>query len=157
MSIAKFFSPQSIAVIGASTNPSKLGHVILNNLLAGEFLKEGRSLYPINPKAKEILGMTAYASVIDVPDPIELAVISIPYPAVPAAVAECGEKGIPAAIVISAGFREAGLEGAERERELLEVATKYGVRLIGPNIRRQTTLPVVDFSRIPADAPPQGR
>ncbi len=133
MSLAQFFSPQSIAVVGASTDPTKLGHVILNNLLSGEFLAQGRTLYPINPKAKEILGQPAYTSVMDVPDPIDLAVIAIPYPAVPAAVAECGEKGIPAAIVISAGFREAGLEGAARERELLEVADKYGVRLIGPN------------------------
>ncbi|GMR10477.1 MAG: acetate--CoA ligase [Anaerolineae bacterium] len=133
MSLAQFFSPQSIAVVGASTDPTKLGHVILNNLLSGNFLGPGRTLYPINPKAKEILGQTAYASVLDVPDPIDLAVIAIPYPTVPAAVAECGEKGVPAAIVISAGFREAGLEGAARERELLEVANKYDVRLIGPN------------------------
>ncbi len=133
MSLAQFFSPQSIAVVGASIDPTKLGYVILNNLLSGEFLAQGRALYPINPKAKEILGQPAYASVLDVPDPIDLAVIVIPYPTVPAAVAECGEKGIPAAIVISAGFREAGLEGAARERELIEVANQYGIRLIGPN------------------------
>ncbi|MFQ5943301.1 MAG: acetate--CoA ligase family protein [Anaerolineales bacterium] len=133
MSLAQFFSPQSIAVVGASTNPEKLGHVILNNLLIGGFLERDRRIYPINPKAKEILGQPAYPSVLEVPDPIDLAVISIPYPAVPAAIAECGEKGIPAAIVISAGFREAGLEGAARERELLDVATIFGVRLIGPN------------------------
>ncbi len=133
MSLAHFFSPQSIAVVGASTDPAKLGNVILNNLLTGEFLDQDRALYPINPKAKEILGQTAYPSVLDVPDPIDLAVIAIPYPAVPAAVAECGEKGIPAAIVISAGFREAGLEGAAREAELLDMAHKYNIRLIGPN------------------------
>jgi len=133
LSLAQFFSPRSIAVVGASTDPAKLGNVILNNLLTGKFLDQDRVLYPINPKAKEILGQTAYPSVLDVPDPIDLAVIAIPYPAVPAAVAECGEKGIPAAIVISAGFREAGLEGAAREAELLEVAHKYNIRLIGPN------------------------
>ena len=133
MSLAHFFSPRSIAVVGASTDPAKLGNVILNNLLTGEFLDQDRVLYPINPKAKEILGQTTYPSVLDVPEPIDLAVIAIPYAAVPAAVAECGEKGIPAAIVISAGFREAGLEGAAREAELLEVAHKYNIRLIGPN------------------------
>ena len=133
MSLAQFFSPRSIAVVGASTDPAKLGNVILNNLLTGKFLDQDRVLYPINPKAKEILGQTAYPSVLDVPDPIDLAVIAIPYPAVPAAVEACGEKGIPAAIVISAGFREAGLEGAARESELLEVAHKYNIRLIGPN------------------------
>ena len=133
LSLGHFFSPRSIAVIGASSNSEKLGHVILNNLLSGGFLEQDRALYPINPKVNEILGQPAYRSVLDVPDPIDLAVIAIPYPAVPAAVAECGEKGIPAAIVISAGFREAGLEGAARERELLEVANQYGIRLIGPN------------------------
>ena len=133
LSLSQFFTPQSIAVVGASTNPEKLGNVILRNLLEGEYLKEGRSLYAINPKVSEILGQPAFPSVKDVPDPIDLAVIAIPYPHVPAAVAECGQKGIPAAIVISAGFREAGVEGAAREVELLEVANKYGVRLIGPN------------------------
>ena len=133
MSLVQFFSPQSIAVVGASSNPTKLGYVILDNLLSGGFLEQDRALYPINPKAEEILGLRAFPSVGDVPDPIDLAVIVIPYPAVPAAVAECGEKGVPAVIVISAGFREAGLEGAARERELLEVARQYGIRLIGPN------------------------
>lgn len=133
MSLTQFFTPRAIAVIGASTNPTKLGYAVLNNLLEGGFLKEGRRLYPINPKAETILGQPSFRSVLEVPEPIDLAVIVIPYPAVPDALRECGRKGIPAAIVISAGFREAGWEGAERERELLQVAREHSIRLIGPN------------------------
>ncbi len=133
MSISQFFTPQTVAVIGASTDPTKLGHVILNNILSGGFLKDSRKVFPINPKADQVLELPAFASVLDVPDGIELAVIVIPYPFVPDALRECGQKGIPNSIVISAGFREAGMEGAIRERELMQVADEFGMRLIGPN------------------------
>jgi acetyl coenzyme A synthetase (ADP forming)-like protein len=128
-----FFTPKSVAVIGASTNPKKLGHAVLDNLVHGGFLNKTRRVYPINPKAEEILGLKAYSSVLEVPGEIDLAVIVIPYPIVPESLRTCGEKGIPAAIVISAGFREAGMEGLTRERELVEIAHQYGIRLIGPN------------------------
>jgi acetyltransferase len=127
-----FFDPQSVAVIGASTNPVKLGHAVLKNLVDGGYSNYGK-IYPINPKAKEILNLKVYPSVMDVPDPIDLAVIVIPYKFVPDALRICGEKGIPAAIIISAGFREAGREGLEREHELIEIARQYDTRLIGPN------------------------
>ena len=127
-----FFEPSSVAVIGASRDPEKLGFAVLHNLVEGGYIEKG-AVYPINPKADEILGLPAYASVMDVPGAIDLAVIVIPYPSVPDALRVCGEKGIPAAIVISAGFREAGMEGLERERELMTIATEYGIRLIGPN------------------------
>jgi acetyl coenzyme A synthetase (ADP forming)-like protein len=133
LSLAAFFTPQSVAIIGASTNTKKLGHAVLENLVHGGFLDDQRHVYPINPTAKEILGLKAYASVLDVAEPIDLAVIVIPYTIVPAALRTCGEKGIPAAIVISAGFREAGMEGLQRERELVEITHQYGIRLIGPN------------------------
>ena len=133
MALSQFFAPRTVAVIGASTNPTKLGYAVLNNLLQGGFLKEDRRIYPINPTAETILGQPCYKSVLSVPGPIDLAVIVIPYPAVPDALRECGEKAIRAAVVISAGFREAGWEGAERERELLEVARQFSIRLIGPN------------------------
>jgi acetyltransferase len=125
-----FFQPDSVAVIGASRDPEKLGFAVLNNLIQGGY--EGR-LYPINPKADEILGLEAYASVLEVPDPIDLAIIVIPYPIVPGVLRECGEKGISSVVVISAGFREAGREGLEREHELIEIAEMYDLRLIGPN------------------------
>lgn len=131
-SLKAFFTPNSIAVIGASTHPEKLGYAVLKNLVEGGFSRRGR-VYPINPRATEILGQRAYASVQEVSDRIDLAVIVIPYPRVPEALRTCGEKGIPAAIVISAGFREAGREGLERELELIEIARQYGIRLIGPN------------------------
>ncbi len=133
MSLDAFFTPQSVAVIGASTNPEKLGYAVLDNLVNGGFLNDSRKVYPINPKADSILDLPAYPSVTDVPGPIDLAVIVIPYPIVPEVIHDCGEKEIPAVIVISAGFREAGMEGLERENELLELAKKYDIRLIGPN------------------------
>ena len=132
MSLKKFFSPDSIAVVGASTNPKKLGYAVLENLVKGGYARKG-SVYPINLNAEEILGIPAYPTVLDVPGPIDLGVIVIPYPHVPAALRTCGEKGIQAVIVISAGFREAGKEGLERELELIDIAKEYNIRLIGPN------------------------
>jgi acetyltransferase len=132
MSLKKFFSPDSIAVVGASTNPKKLGYAVLENLVKGGYARKG-SVYPINLNAEEILGIPAYPTVLDVPGPIDLGVIVIPYPHVPAALRTCGEKGIQAVIVISAGFREAGKEGLERELELIDIAKENNIRLIGPN------------------------
>ncbi|OGO11733.1 MAG: acyl-CoA synthetase [Chloroflexi bacterium RBG_13_66_10] len=133
MSLDSFFRPRSVAVIGASSDPKKLGHAVLDNLVSGGFLTDGRRVFPINPRGGTILGQAAYASVQDVPGPIDLAVIVIPYMQVPEALRKCGEKGIPAAVIISAGFREAGREGLEREQELLSISRLYGIRLIGPN------------------------
>jgi len=127
-----FFDPKSVAVIGASTSPEKLGYAVLENLVNGGYAEVGK-IYPINPKADEILGQKVYPSVNDVPDDIDLAVIVIPYAYVPAVLEDCGKKKIPAVVVISAGFREAGMEGVERELELIEIAKKYNLRLIGPN------------------------
>jgi len=148
-----FFRPHSVAVVGASRDPEKLGYAVLANLINAGF---PGPLYPINPKADEILGHTAYPSVLDVPDPLDLAVIVIPYQFVPPALEQCGQKGIPAVVVISAGFREAGLEGLAREMELIEIARKYHVRLIGPNC-----LGVIDTSTplnatFAAGMPPKG-
>ena len=127
-----FFEPASVAVIGASTDPAKLGHAVLKNLVEDGYARRGK-VFPINPEANEILGYPAYFSVLDVPDPIALAVIVIPYPHVPGALRSCGQKEIPAAIVISAGFREAGMGGLEHERELIAIAHEFNIRLIGPN------------------------
>lgn len=125
-----FFKPESVAVIGASRDPEKLGYAVLLNLKEAGF--PGR-IYPINPKADEILDLQAYPSVLDVPDPIDLAVIVIPYRFVPSVLEQCGEKGVKAVVVITAGFREAGREGLEREMELVEIAERCDLRLIGPN------------------------
>jgi acetyl coenzyme A synthetase (ADP forming)-like protein len=128
--LESFFEPQSVAIVGASRDPEKLGYAVLANLKDGGYTGD---LYPVNPKADEILGLKAYPSVIDIPNAVDLAVIVIPYKFVPAVLEQCGQKDIAAVVVISAGFREAGREGLERERELIEIADKYNMRLIGPN------------------------
>ena len=127
-----FFEPGSVAVVGASTDPNKLGYSVLENLVEGGFSDIGK-VYPINPGADSILGLKAYSSVLEVPESIDLAVVVIPYKFVAGVLEECGEKGIPAVIVITAGFREAGVEGLQREQELIQIAEKNNIRLIGPN------------------------
>ncbi|MFP4322450.1 MAG: acetate--CoA ligase alpha subunit [Anaerolineales bacterium] len=125
-----FFKPNAVAIIGASRDPGKLGYSVLSNLVESGY--DG-GIYPLNPKADSILGYRAYPALSDLPETPELAVIVIPYQYVPAAVTECGEAGIPAVIVISAGFREVGREGLERELEVQAIAKHYNMRLIGPN------------------------
>jgi len=127
-----FFKPQSVAVIGASRDPDKLGYAVVKNLIDSGFTENGK-VFPINPKADEILDLPAYANVMDVPDDIDLAVIVIPYKFVPLALKVCGDKKIPAAVIITAGFREAGKEGLEREKEIVGIAEMYNMRVIGPN------------------------
>ncbi|UCC69864.1 MAG: acetate--CoA ligase family protein [Armatimonadota bacterium] len=128
--LQKFFEPSSVAVIGASTRPGKVGHDILRNMLSSGF--EG-AVYPVNPRAAEILGVKCYPSVSEINGPVDLAVVVVPAPVVVPVVEECGAKGVEAAVVISAGFKEAGPEGVERERQLAETAHRLGIRVIGPN------------------------
>ncbi|MBX3082031.1 MAG: acetate--CoA ligase family protein [Anaerolineae bacterium] len=125
-----FFQPKSVAVVGASANPDKLGHAVLKNAVESQY--KG-TLYPINPKADTILGWKAYPSVQALPEVPDLAVVVIPYPQVPAAIEDCGKKGVPSVVIISAGFREAGMEGMAREVEVIKLAKQYNIRLIGPN------------------------
>ncbi len=125
-----FSCPQVVAVIGASRDKEKLGHAVLSNIIEHGY--QGQ-VYPINPKADRILGLKCYPSVLDVPDPIDLAIIVIPNKYVSAVLEECGQKGVKGVIIISAGFREAGLEGVRMERELGAIAKRHGMRLIGPN------------------------
>ena len=125
-----FFTPKSVAVIGASVSPGKVGYDIVNNLLEAKFQGE---IYPINPKADTILNLKAYPSVMDVPGAIDIAVIVIPSKFVNEALEECGKKGIDSVVIITAGFKEVGPEGKALEMQLLETAKKYGIRIIGPN------------------------
>jgi len=124
------FKPESVAIIGASRTPGKVGHTLLRNLMECGY---GGEVYPINPHADEILGVKCYPTVLEVPGDVDLAVIAVPAPIVLQVAEECGRKGVKALIVISAGFREIGREGAERERRLLEIARRYGMRIQGPN------------------------
>jgi acyl-CoA synthetase (NDP forming) len=129
-SLKYIFLPKSVAVIGASTVPGKLGHDILANLKNGGF---AGPLYPINPKAGEILGLKAYPSVADTPAPPELAVVVIPARAVAATLEAAAGAGLKAAIVITGGFAEAGEEGERLQDELAQVIRKTGIRVVGPN------------------------
>ncbi len=124
------FRPKAVAVVGASREPGKVGHTVLENLLSAGFRG---AIYPVNPKAQEILGLKVYPSVSAIPGEVELAVIAIRAPLVPQVIEECGKKGVRAAVILSAGFRETGREGAQLEREVLAKAQKFGLRIVGPN------------------------
>lgn len=124
------FNPRSIAVIGASRDPNSVGQSVFRNILMGGYKGV---LYPVNPRAQFILSVKAYPSITEVPDEVDLAVVVVPAPIVPQVLEECGRKGVKGAIVISAGFKEIGGEGVERERRVKEIADEYGIALIGPN------------------------
>ncbi|MDR7484015.1 MAG: acetate--CoA ligase family protein [Armatimonadota bacterium] len=122
--------PSTIAVIGASRDPSKVGHAIFRNLLAGGF--QG-AVHPVNPSARAVGGVRAYPSVLEVPDPVDLAVVITPARLVPGVLDECGQRGVRGVVVISGGFREVGEEGRRREAEVRERVARWGFALIGPN------------------------
>jgi acetyltransferase len=125
-----FFSPKTVAVIGATENPGTVGRTVFWNLVTSPF---GGTVYPVNPKRPSVLGVKAYPSITAIPEEIDLAVIITPPPSIPALIKECGENGVRGAIVISAGFKEVGAEGARLEQQLLEEAQKANIRIIGPN------------------------
>lgn len=126
----QFFKPENVALIGASTKPEKLGFKILKNIIDGGY--KGK-IFPVNPKAEEILGLKCYKSVSEIEEKVEMAVIVVPSKFVCEVAEECGKKGVKGLIVISAGFKEAGKEGKEREEKLKEIVKNYNMRLIGPN------------------------
>ena len=130
MDLDKLFHPRSVALIGASTEQNKLSGRPLRYFR--EFGYAGR-LYPINPKYQEIAGLPCYAKLSDVPGEVDLAVITLPAPAVPAALAACGAKGVKAAAIISSGFAEVGGEGVELQEKLQRVASEFGIAVCGPN------------------------
>src|SRR5689334_18085411 len=125
-----FFTPQNVAVIGATETPGSVGRTILWNLVTSPF---GGAVFPINPKRPSVLGLKAYKCIGDVPDDVDLAVVVTPATTVPGIVAECGEAGVKGMVIISAGFKETGAAGLELERLVLEQARKYHIRIIGPN------------------------
>lgn len=128
--LSPVFDPESIAVVGASADPAKRGHQILRAL--GEAGYRGR-VYPVNPKGGSILGQQVVPSVRSLPEPVDLAVLCTPGSHAPELVRECGARGVRAAIVLAVGFAEAGPEGADLERRLVEAAREHGVRVVGPN------------------------
>jgi acetyl coenzyme A synthetase (ADP forming)-like protein len=129
-SLRWFFKPGSVAVVGASRDPASIGYRILEALVTNRF--QG-PVYPINPKAKVIGSMRAYASVVELPEPVDLAVIAAPRDTVLRVIDECASRDVKAVIVITAGFAEAGGEGRELQKQLLAKVRGYGMRMIGPN------------------------
>ena len=127
--LSGLLSPKSIAVVGASDTPGKIGNSVMQNLVDSHF--KGK-IYPINPKAETIMGFDAFPSVLDVPGPIDTAVFAIPAKLVPKGVEECGLKGVKGIILITSGFSEVG--NRELELEVVETAYRHNVRILGPNI-----------------------
>jgi len=125
-----FFEPESVALIGATENPGSVGRTVLWNLISTPF---GGTVYPVNPKRPSVLGIRAYPSITEVPEKVDLAVITTPAKTVPGIIRECVACGVRAAIVISAGFKELGPEGLALEQQVLAEALKGKMRIIGPN------------------------
>ncbi|HEX8235689.1 MAG TPA: bifunctional acetate--CoA ligase family protein/GNAT family N-acetyltransferase [Abditibacteriaceae bacterium] len=124
------FSPKTVAVIGATENPGSVGRTILWNLISSPF---GGTVFPVNPKRPSVLGIKAYPDIAAVPEQVDLAVIVTPAPTVPGVISQCVEAGVPSAIIISAGFKEAGAAGIELEQRVLAEARRGNMRIIGPN------------------------
>lgn len=129
-SLDAIFRPSTVAVIGASTNKGHIGQIILHNIIRGDF--KG-TVFPVNPNARVIHSIKCYPSVLDIPDPVDLAVIVVHRKIVEDVLKQCGEKGVKGVVVITAGYKEVGKDGMERERRLLEITKHYGMRMVGPN------------------------
>ncbi|MFP4164715.1 MAG: acetate--CoA ligase family protein [Chitinispirillaceae bacterium] len=130
MSFEKLLRPESVAVVGASSSPGKVGYEILNNLISDGY--EG-GIYPINPKAPEILNHKCYKSLLDVPGPVDLAIVVIKRDLVIPVLKDCATKGTKAAIVITAGFGETGEEGKALQKEIIDIVRENEITMVGPN------------------------
>ncbi len=154
MNLRDFFCPDSVAVIGAAREEKKVGRTILDSIINSGF--KGK-LFPVNPNADEIDGVKCYHSVLDIPTNIDLAIIVVPVQFVLQVLEECSKKNAKWAIVISAGFKETGVEGAKRETQLIAKAKEYGIKILGPNCMGiiDTECPInATFSPI---MPPRGK
>ena len=124
------FDPRSVAVVGATNTVGKWGNMMMERPLKGGF---PGPVYPVHPSADEVMGQRAYRSVLDIPEDIDLAVLTVPAPVTAQVLRECGAKGIRAAVVISAGFSESGPEGEQRQADIVSAAREAGIRFVGPN------------------------
>ena len=129
-SIAAILQPRSIAVVGAGRHPGNVGHEVLRSLLVGDF---SGTVYPVNPSARAVCGVPAFPALLSIPEPIDLAVVAVPASAVPGVIDEAASIGVRAVTIITAGFGETGRSGAAVENELLSVARRHGMRIVGPN------------------------
>ncbi|MDQ1480565.1 MAG: hypothetical protein QOI44_1426, partial [Actinomycetota bacterium] len=151
-SIARLMAPRSIAVIGASRHPGTIGYELFRNLLAFGF--EG-PVYPVNPSSPSVAGVRAYPTLLEIPDHVDLAVIVVPSAAVPDVVRQCAAKHVHGMVIISAGFAEVGADGKAAERELVAIARRNGMRVIGPNcLGVLSTAPGVRMNATFAPTPP---
>ncbi|WP_353648027.1 GNAT family N-acetyltransferase [Nakamurella sp. A5-74] len=163
-SIARLVAPRSIAVIGASNDPTKLGHAVLSNLLAGSFVGP---VYPVNPDSLSVQSIRAYRTVTDIPDPVDVAVVAVPAATVAEVIEGCRAKGVHGLMIVTAGFADAGLTpddaggaaGAEAQRRMVAVARANGMRVLGPNcLGMVNTAPGVTMNATLAPVgPPPGR
>jgi acetyl coenzyme A synthetase (ADP forming)-like protein len=129
-SLTPFFNPQGIALIGASADPNKLGYALARNLVQSNY---PGALHFVNPKGGTLLGRKVYTNILEVPEPVDLAILLVPAPSIPGLLRDCGRRGISAAIIGAGGFRETGEAGAALEEECVAIARKYFIRLLGPN------------------------
>lgn len=125
-----FFKPKSVAVVGATPSPGKIGNILIENLYSDGYLGK---IFLVNPNYQEILGLKCYPTILDCPETPNMAVIVVPAKIVPDVLEQTGQKGVKAVTIISAGFSEGDAEGKEREKVVLEIAKKYGMRIVGPN------------------------
>ncbi len=126
-----FFKPKSVAIIGASGSPGKLGYVIVNNIADSDFAGD---VYPVNPKSDEILGYKVYRSLTEIPGEVDLVVTALPTPKLTVAtMEECAKKGVKAVIIESAGFAEMGGDGKVYQQQIVDIAKKNNIRVMGPN------------------------
>jgi acetyltransferase len=150
LNLDKIFNPKSVAIIGASDEEGTVGHALIRNFID---LKFDGKIFPVNIRKPEILGLKAYASVEQIPERVDLAVIATPAKTVPEIVEQCGKCGIMGIIIISAGFKEIGEEGKALEQRITEIKQKYGLRIIGPNclgvIRPNINLNATFINRMP--------
>ncbi len=155
-SIARLLAPRSIAVIGASGDETKVGHAVLINILRGSFTGP---VYPVNAEALSVQGIRAYASVTDIPDPVDLAVVAVPAAGVAEVTDSCRSKGVYALVVVTAGFADAGTDGAGAQRRMVALARAAGMRVLGPNcLGLVNTDPAVRLNATLAPVvPPAGR
>ena len=129
-SVKRFFEARSVAIVGASRRLDTVGSMLVRNLVLGDY--RGR-VYVVNPAADSVAAMPAYASVSDIPDDVDIAIVAVPADAVPDVVLDCANKGVHGIVVVSSGFAETGEEGRSLQRRLLKLSRSYGLRLVGPN------------------------
>ena len=129
-SVAKILRPGSVAVVGAGRHPGNVGHQVVRSLLVGDF---SGTVYPVNPSARAVCGVPAYPALLSIPESVDLAIVAVPASAVPGVIEEAAAMGVRAVTVITAGFAETGRSGAAVETELLSVARRNGMRIVGPN------------------------